>query len=91
MVLGPLLFWRRDGKPAITPAELEDRRQRQAEWREFRKEYLYSQKALSEALKISLREVQYVESGTVTLTFTNQKHFQDLKTQCKATARKQAA
>lgn len=78
-------------KSASTPAEPKDRCQRQAEWREFRKKYLYSQKALSEALKISLREVQYVESGTVTPTFTNQKHFQDLKAQCEATARKQAA
>jgi predicted transcriptional regulator len=78
-------------KPAVTEQDLEDRRQRQEEWRELRKKFLYSQRRLAEALKISLRDLQYVEAGAVTPVADTLLRFRDLKNQCAADAREMAA
>ena len=77
-------------KPAITPADLEERRQRRDEWRSFRKKFLYSQRSLAAELKISIRYLQYVEAAAATPTLNHQKLFRDLNARCEAAARKQA-
>ena len=46
--------------------DLQIRRKRQAEWREFRRNFLFTQKKLGEVLGISRRTVQQVEAGLVT-------------------------
>lgn len=53
-------------RPKPTEEDLERRTRRQAEWVEFRKEYLFTQKRLAEILGISRRTVQQVEAGLVT-------------------------
>jgi DNA-binding XRE family transcriptional regulator len=47
----------------LTPEEKRKVRQRAAEWKRFRRDYLFTQKALADALHCSIRTVASVESG----------------------------
>ena len=46
--------------------EMEERQARANEWKAFRKDHLFTQTALAEALGISRRTVQYVERAEYT-------------------------
>jgi DNA-binding XRE family transcriptional regulator len=48
---------------ALTPEEKRKVRQRAAEWKRFRRDYLFTQKALADALPCSVRTVASIESG----------------------------
>src|SRR4051812_32890423 len=48
--------------------ELKRAKARAAEWRQFRRNFLYSQLALAEALQISRRSVVAVETGREVIT-----------------------
>jgi DNA-binding XRE family transcriptional regulator len=64
----------------IPPSSLieEQKRRRAKEWRKFRKDFLYSQADLAEALSISRRTVVSVESGVVTPLPRIQRAFRNL-------------
>jgi DNA-binding XRE family transcriptional regulator len=47
----------------LTPEEKRKVRQRAAEWKRFRRNYLFTQKTLADALHCSIRTVASVESG----------------------------
>jgi len=66
-------------KPAVTAADLRARRKRQDEWREFRKEALFTQTKLAERLEVSVRTVQNVEAGKFTPVPSTLRHFEALK------------
>jgi predicted transcriptional regulator len=52
-------------RPKTTDADLQEREKRKKEWRQFRKEHLFTQVNLAEFLGISRRTVQLVEAGRV--------------------------
>ena len=53
-------------RPKPTEEDLATRETRRAEWKQFRKEYLFTQVRLAEVLGISRRTVQLIERGSVT-------------------------
>lgn len=62
-----------------TTAELKARAIRAREWRAFRRNFLYTQVVLAEALGISERSVQYIEHGKVTPGLETQRQFRILQ------------
>jgi DNA-binding XRE family transcriptional regulator len=65
--------------PNIFRENQKQRALRAAEWRKFRRDYLFSQQELGEALGISRRSVQKVEAGESTPLPRTQRAFRDLK------------
>lgn len=49
-----------------TSQDLEKREERARVWRQFRKDYLFTQKRLADIVGISRRTVQQIEAGTIT-------------------------
>jgi len=52
-------------RPKPTREDRREQKKRKDEWREFRKEHLYTQKKLAEAIGVSRRTVQEIEAGRV--------------------------
>lgn len=52
-------------RPKPTAEDLEEIKRRQAEWKQFRRENLFTQVKLAELLGISRRTVQLIEKGQV--------------------------
>jgi DNA-binding XRE family transcriptional regulator len=66
----------------LDKAEHQERRKHARRWLQFRKDFLYTQEKLAEALKISRRTVQLIEGGRVTPNLTTQRVFRDYSLKC---------
>ena len=64
-------------------AEQQERQKHAARWLQFRRDYLFTQTKLAEALGISRRTLQYIEAGAVTPTLTHQAAFRDYALKCR--------
>jgi DNA-binding XRE family transcriptional regulator len=67
-----------------TRREKQERSARAAEWKQFRRDFLFSQSNLAEALKCSRRTVTSVESGreVVQPSYALLRRFNELKLKC---------
>ncbi len=66
-------------KPQVTATDLRARRKRQEEWREFRKQALFSQRKLAEVLEVSIRTIQNIESASHTPLSSTLSRFRAVK------------
>ncbi len=66
---------------SLTPDEKRKVRQRAAEWKRFRRDYLFTQKTLADALHCSIRTVASVECGyeVITPSLDLLRRFRDLR------------
>lgn len=71
-------------RPKPDEIDLEQRVERQHEWRTFRTRYLFSQKKLAEVLGISRRTVQEIEAGRITPHMETLRLFSRLKAKYEA-------
>jgi DNA-binding XRE family transcriptional regulator len=62
-------------KPHPDAEELRERSRRAKEWKQFRREYLFSQRLLAEILQVSPRTIQNIEAGTHTCLSATQRRF----------------
>ena len=66
-------------RPKPTEEDLKAREARRDEWRQFRKNHLFTQVKLAEVLGLSRRAVQWIEAGKVTPLPSTLRLFKALK------------
>jgi DNA-binding XRE family transcriptional regulator len=53
-------------RPKPTSRDISDRKVRATEWKEFRRDYLFTQKRLADIVGVSRRTIQKIEAAIVT-------------------------